>query len=146
MKSHDHLKKWLCEVRPKIEHIKSHLSQYLLPPKLGDRWLTATNSYPIPWSCYFRPSLGLAFDMICSFRTPILKSSLTSRWYMNLFQSSTIFQQRNNHEIFWGLNFCKKLFQTPNWKSTLATLYVATIEKPELTFRLISYFRDLRNS
>ena len=30
------------------------------------------------------------------------------------------------------------MFRTPNSKSTVATLYVATIEKPELTIRLIS--------
>ena len=57
---------------------------------------------------------------------------------MKLFQSGTICQQRNNHEIFRDLNFCTKMFRTPNSKSTVATLYVATIEKPELTIRLIS--------
>ena len=57
---------------------------------------------------------------------------------MKLFQSGTIYQQRNNHEIFRDLNFCTKMFRTPNSKSTVATLYVATIEKPELTIRLIS--------
>ena len=110
------------------------------------RWFTSKRSYPITWSCYFRPSLGLVYYMICSFRTQILKSSPTFSWYMKLFQSSTILQQRNNHEIFWDLNFCAKMFRTPNSKSTVATLYVATVEKPELTFRLISFFCDLRNN
>ena len=38
------------------------------------------------------------------------------------------------------------MLRTPNSKSSVTTLYIATIEKPELPFPLVSNLYDLRNN
>ena len=60
--------------------------------------------------------------------------------YMKLLQSSTIFKQKNYHEVSYDQNFCMKFFTTPNSKDIIATLRKVTIEKSKLTFLLILYF------
>ena len=61
---------------------------------------------------------------------------------MKLLQSSTIFKQKNDHEVSCDQNFCMKFFTTPKSKNIIATLRLATIEKFELTFLHILYFHD----
>ena len=58
--------------------------------------------------------------------------------YMKLSQSSTMFKQKNNHEVYCDWNFC--IFATPNSKTIIATLRIVTIEKSELTCLLTLYF------
>ena len=45
--------------------------------------------------------------------------------------------------IMHNQNFCMKFFTTPNSKNLIATLRIATLEGPELTFLLILYFHVL---
>ena len=67
---------------------------------------------------------------------------------MQLLESSKIFKQRNNHEVPCDKNcmkknlhkmhkICMKFFTALHSKNIIATLYIVTIEKRELTFLLI---------
>ena len=56
---------------------------------------------------------------------------------MKLLQSSTIFKQRNNREVYCDYNFFMKIFTTSNLKNT-----IATPEKRSLAFLLILSFHD----
>ena len=59
---------------------------------------------------------------------------------MKLFQSSTIFKQRNDHEVSCELNFRVKFFAAPSSKYIFATLRTVASGKSELTFLLLLYF------
>ena len=54
-----------------------------------------------------------------------------------MLQLSTIFKERNNHEVYCNKNFCVKIFTTPNSKYLIATLSIVTMGKSELTFLLV---------
>ena len=45
---------------------------------------------------------------------------------MNLWQSSTIFKQKNNHKVSYNQNYCMEFLATPNSKNIIATLDIRT--------------------
>ena len=61
--------------------------------------------------------------------------------YMKRLQSSTIFNQKYNHEMPC-LKFLHENFYNPQFKKYNLTVRIVTIEKPELTFLLILYFHE----
>ena len=80
---------------------------------------------------------------VAFFTMSFIKHASSLKWfylYMKLLQSSLSFKQKNNHEVTCGLNFCMKIFTTPNSKNMIVSLHIVTIEKPALTFLLMSYF------
>ena len=87
------------------------------------------------WKWWYRPIIG-------SFAIFIIKRASLKRLYLyiKLLRSSTIFKQRNNHEVSCDQDFCVKIFTTPNSKNIGTTLRLVTIEQPELAFLLILYF------
>ena len=60
-----------------------------------------------------------------------IKRASLKRSYLciKLLQSSSIFKQKNNHEVPCEQNFCMKFFTTHNSKNIIATLRIVTIEK-----------------